>query len=763
MRTLAGLLLGIFLVGYATNLFGQDLSAFVVDVSDMADGTISQARLEAQRQAASGGLPFRSFRKGEYRKFVGQITPPELPEDKKDRFVYGLALFSDDGCTLTLNGSYIISRLGRGQHLPNLGESFHELPVVLTPGKSVEVVLDYMNTIYFVDPKRPIPDIDGFTIFLFLIPVEMVADYNRDGAIDDKDRGRVSEQQPFRWWLNDDDDNGDLGHEDTPLGIASSQADASLGNNQVDGSCDLIDWFPLFLDIKHLFSVLPPAQHEYYLKQENAALNFVYTDLQPEEVGTYLRNGVKADDLKSAQSFLILANGTTRIATEFLSKIENDGKGIILLEGGNVTNKPLYLQVLRDGRKLVEIPFWLKIDGVEKMYRWINVRANAGAVDRVTDVGEPPNYPDNESNDKMFVFVHGYNVNEQQSRGWIAEAFKRLYRSGSRSMFTGVSWHGNSSQTSIPGYGSVALDYWENVTNAFKSSSSLAVAVNSLPGSIKISAAHSLGNLLVSSALTDHGMKVSMHFLLDAAVAIEAYDSSASNVAEMRDPAWSVYNTRLWAAEWYRLFDASDGRNKLSWRNRFGGLPFVYNFYSSGEDVLNNSTGQIPAPGADRVWALQEMVKGTNHPGALLTLDSQGGWGFNRIFDIEEAPIDGSISTYRPRTPEEADQLTDEQLRVEPFFRRFKDKRLLIADQGSAAAYEYLTRAKTLAEAIPALSFAVGRNEVGAFLRNNIDLMTLKDGWPSADGRWRHGDAKDVSYRYNHKLYEHWVDLGALK
>ena len=287
MRTLASFLLGTFLVGYTTNLLGQDLSAFVVDVSDMADGTVSQARLEAQRQAASGGLPFRSFRKGEYRKFVGQITPPELPEDKKDRFVYGLALFSDDGCTLTLNGSYIISRLGRGQHLPNLGESFHELPVVLTPGKSVEVVLDYMNTIYFVDPKRPIPDIDGFTIFLFLIPVEMVADYNRDGAIDDKDRGRVSEQQPFRWWLNDDDDNGDLSHEDTPLGIASSQADASLGNNQVDGSCDLIDWFPLFLDIKHLINVLPPSQHEYYLKHENAALNLVYTDLKPEGAGEY--------------------------------------------------------------------------------------------------------------------------------------------------------------------------------------------------------------------------------------------------------------------------------------------------------------------------------------------------------------------------------------------------------------------------------------------------------------------------------------------
>ena len=127
-------------------------------------------------------------------------------------------------------------------------------------------------------------------------------------------------------------------------------------------------------------------------------------------------------------------------------------------------------------------------------------------------------------------------------------------------------------------------------------------------------------------------------------------------------------------------------------------------------------------------------------------------------------PSTAQSQPYRPRTPKEAGQLRDAHLRVAPpFFKRFSDNRLLDVEQGSAAANEYNTRSKALGDAIPALSFAAGRNEVGAFLRSNTDLMTLKDGWPSPDGRWRHGDAKDVSYRYNYKLYERWVEIGALK
>ena len=51
----------------------------------------------------------------------------------------------------------------------------------------------------------------------------------------------------------------------------------------------------------------------------------------------------------------------------------------------------------------------------------------------------------------------------------------------------------------------------------------LAPAVNALPGT-KYIAGHSLGNILVSSAIKDAGLSVNAYFMLDAAVAMEAYD-----------------------------------------------------------------------------------------------------------------------------------------------------------------------------------------------------------------------------------------------
>ena len=102
------------LSGHFASLLGQGVAALIHDVSDMADGSITQARLEAQRQAAGAGPAYRSSHAGEYMSFFGKYSPPELPEDKKGRFVYGLAVFSDDGCNVTIKGSLIHQRFRTG-------------------------------------------------------------------------------------------------------------------------------------------------------------------------------------------------------------------------------------------------------------------------------------------------------------------------------------------------------------------------------------------------------------------------------------------------------------------------------------------------------------------------------------------------------------------------------------------------------------------------------------------------------------------------
>ena len=116
-------------------------------------------------------------------------------------------MFSDDGCSVTVRGSSVLARLAQPQHLPNLGESFQVLPVALVPGKPVEITVDYFNTIY-VRPRSGLPDIDGFTLFLYLIPIAIAVDANRDGNIvfDGESKDITSEERPFRFWINDDFD-----------------------------------------------------------------------------------------------------------------------------------------------------------------------------------------------------------------------------------------------------------------------------------------------------------------------------------------------------------------------------------------------------------------------------------------------------------------------------------------------------------------------------------------------------------------------------
>lgn len=636
------------------------------------------------------------------------------------------------------------------------------------------------------------------TLPFFAIRGGLRVDANRDGQIAADGSDSTSAANPFRFWVNDDDDDGDEANQ-TALGGNSDEPGKLSGwfefdgrtpdhaKTGVDGRCDLIDFFPVYLDIKQLLTVLPHTSggFTYKLKQADGRLNFVYTDLSRDHAFDYLTKessvyGTNFNRLPHlAETLAIKAEGVT-LSTTFLEEIKNGtGKGVILVEGKLATDRPLRLVIEKEGVEIAEVALNIKISEVEKMYRWVNLRGAAGQSEkRPTNISEPENYPDNRTNGKMFIWLHGYNVNEQQSRAWNAEAFKRLYQSGSRAMFSAVTWHGDHSQIPLIG---VSPDYWENITNAFQTSAVLPAAVNALPGSSKIIVGHSMGNVVVTSAIKDHGLNVTKYFMLNAAVALEAYDASTLQVGAMRHPAWSNYNQRLWSTEWYKLFPQVDGRRGLTWINRFGDVANAINFYSSGEEVLNNNDaasggtpGQVPTVGGERAWILQEMVKGTQHIGAALTFDSQGGWGFNVHWDIETQF--SNVTRRDHLDPASAAALTDDELKTQPFFRRFQDSRLM-GTGGNAVAGEYLNRAQILGGAIPAMSFPTGRNPVPLFDQQdrNADLMARQDGWPQARlsdpakrlpdgrGRWFHSDAKNIAYRYNYPLWEEWVQRGSLK
>jgi hypothetical protein len=387
--------------------------------------------------------------------------------------------------------------------------------------------------------------------------------------------------------------------------------------------------------------------------------------------------------------------------------------------------------------------------------------------------------------------VHGYNVNFNQSRDRNAEIFKRLYQMGNDSKYVAVSWTGDVSQIG-GGNAVICPDYWRNVYNAFASSSPLAHKINGLTGSAKsktVIAAHSLGNMVVSSAICDHGLKAEKYFMMNSAVAKEAYIPSIITTEHnvMSHPYWRTdphtYPDKLWASNWHDLF--TDARRNLTWQGRFESLKTKtspWNYYSTGETTAAASDGSLPLGvlvNGKKAWVAQEMFKGSTLQGIVAgwykgAWDSHGGWGFNPN-RLPVNPLNPPAGF--PPVPNPIDN--DGRLRADPFFDPFTVLKLengganpdsngtpvTDPNQGAAAhAAQYSVRAWMLAYEIPAISnpTASGRlippfgNEYGGSTDMNTEL---RDGvW----GAWEHGGyLNDIDHVW--KLYNDWTTKGNLR
>ena len=134
----------------------------------------------------------------------------------------------------------------------------------------------------------------------------------------------------------------------------------------------------------------------------------------------------------------------------------------------------------------------------------------------------------------------------------------RICHVGFGATYTAVSWYGDQAYSQMLG---TSLDYYSNVRNAFLTATNLSGVVSNLPGVQKHIIAHSLGNMVVSSAIVDSGMDVEKYFAIDAAVAMEAYDGTICDFGMVNPNSggafqgWPNYAQRLWSTEWYQLFD----------------------------------------------------------------------------------------------------------------------------------------------------------------------------------------------------------------
>ncbi len=650
--------------------------------------------------------------------------------------------------------------------------------------RDVSLVLEYINDEFYAVDE----------VLLTTLNLNLVPDWNHDRVIDDQDVASCAGVTPYRFWKNDDADDGNIaeGDSDRP-GQDGFFGGGNASDGVVNGRCDLLDFFPLWVDLHETANLLAAdTSFEFRLAQSNEAVRAVYTDLCTTNAGDFMttegnvygytlaQNASEADTMEVSRSGLALN-------ALFLDRIKADpSKGVLMIEGRRTSNKPIRLEVWKGGRRVCGKPLRLSIDGVEKMYRWLNLRAAAdGDFERSTAMDdEPENFPDAESNGKHFVFVHGYNVSESGARAWASEFFKRFRQSGSRAMFTPVIWHGNESQihVDVPFLidKSFTPNYYINVEHAFATADNVAELVPELPGSIVLGA-HSLGNMLVSSAIRDHGLTCEKYFMFNAAVAMEAYDVQAlsymttnmTNVAShyMANRNWDPYtNKATWASYWHSLApfqtNAADGRRELTWFDRFGNITNAVNCFSSTEDVLDNSDSTSVTVWdvlhTRWAWANQERLKGTLVM-AVGPGNKEGGWGFNLAYQtVLGVPPNSNM----------VNSLSDDCLATNPVFGVF-DLADLTKPAGAALAADPEIRSRLLSDAIPALSCAAGRNPIADFGFGGVGLDLHKErrgdygdqpsNWPEDDNRWHHSDLKNIAYPFNYRAFDKVVSSGGLK
>ena len=576
----------------------------------------------------------------------------------------------------------------------------------------------------------------GKSARIFVVRAGIVPDFNRDGAIDETDETLIQSKGVFRFWINDDRDEGFWGtnaKEDAPFGAYAIVRDDSEVRNRrrnsdddaVNGVRDLVDFFTLRLDL--------PTKVEfpnltYRLRHDYNALNFTYTSLAPETVGElyasecvsgFGKNG--NESASSAKLQRIRPNEGTKLSNVWLDTRDDDQTSVVIMcEGKSAKNSPLVLEFDIDGEYAGEISLDISLSSVKDMFRYLNIRTadayftqdpNRPATQGMwgTRLNEPPNLPDShllapDEIQKNIIAVHGLDWDEKETPAGYSEMFKRLYQSGSNARFIGVSWAADLARRSV---GPVV--YANDVIGAFVVAK-LLNDTNILPaqflGTDTTIIAHSLGNMVVSSAIQDYGLDVGNYVMLNPAVPSESYDGRAPasdpDRRNMTHPDWKGaasdgsqdYPERVTAAGWSKLFSDDDPRSKITWDNRFGGIldsTDVWQFYSSGEEILHESQGGVPPLldwpwhldetvmiGKEWVWVYHEITKGVINDvvGVLIKRHDNAGWAFNPAYDtniyLGQTPA-GPIYLTTHISASAANAMTDAALIANPVFKSFDD------------------------------------------------------------------------------------------
>ena len=449
----------------------------------------------------------------------------------------------------------------------------------------------------------------------FLLPVEVAVDADRDGEITFDDKDKTTAAKPYRFWINNDQDNVEVDEPATVTNLDSS-------NGAITTKRDLEDFTRIRLSVSLPLEDLRNGKWKVGLKFKNSGGQNPAIRIWPNESDTgknsFLDDGTAAGKQIAKQAFGETSSGTVFIPASYWTNRSNT-EAHLIFEGVQKGNGELVLVVKPETSEEVEsASIHLNLLDVREMYQrarivndaeqipdpWVNSTPPAQ-----TWVWDPFNWPYSEDPQAAAVsaiFVHGWRMQYADFLNWSDTSYKRLWHQGFKGKFYSFRWPTYSADNTV--FRNNAFDNWQekyasvppggftynpSEYRAWICGSALASFVNQLPNpsTKKNIFAHSMGNVITGAALRA-GMVVENYALCNAAMASMAYDSSPGlKIDSLTGQPWD----RIWGNLGPQKTPDTDPsvtiRSTYGLANKFNegsNLPVMINFYLREDGALKS-------------------------------------------------------------------------------------------------------------------------------------------------------------------------------
>ena len=397
-------------------------------------------------------------------------------------------------------------------------------------------------------------------------PPELAIDANRDGTIDEGETG--SQARPLRFWINNDSDSTNNDAEEE--GSTSDSYDNALSNSR-----DLEDFLLLRFSIPDDFLKLASegkATIGVKWKSGSGPIPSIRLYRPHPSITSpkhYLWNAgaaqLQTQGTRYSRGVATINDATVRMLPKDYIYYTSNGFGYneppyLFVEGlSKGTGQLCMVLALPDGQVVEGPGVWLKLMDVQEMFQSAQGVYPPGGnltpaqLAQHRDGGVYPNPPDDldsepsrpttsyqsfvwpgkgvfdqdpDETNEAIVQVHGWNMTDPDRRTFSASFFKRLWWKGYKGRYAAFAWPTYNVDDDTLGF--VPAHYNKSEYVAWKYGPALRDYVNSIPKGSKNVAAHSMGNVVMASALLS-GLTVSSYVAMEAAIPAGCYDDATND------------------------------------------------------------------------------------------------------------------------------------------------------------------------------------------------------------------------------------------